>query len=208
MTVQQVADMPPVTVTRSDGSTLTSTASGRYQFLGKTLRALISSGAVSGDQQFDERTQDLLANRLIESRGLKQYQSGKISQSDFLDNLSKEWASLPTAGGSGYYSGQRASHAPDEVYAALPAQAGRQENIASDSNQSDIQAPGYLLKVADTTTPEAFQQYLREVERNPNTRTSWWPQSEESLIEMSRTMRRALNPGTDPLATGEAFQGL
>lgn len=91
-----------------------SSAAGRYQFLRKTLRSLVREGAVSMGDRFDKATQDRLATRLMERRGLGNYLAGKISETEFAQSLSKEWASLPAAtkdkkgraaNGQSYYAG-------------------------------------------------------------------------------------------------------
>ncbi len=63
--------------------------------------------------------QDRLACFLLGQRGIDKYLSGRLSEDTMLLNLSKEWASLPTAEGHGYYDGQRAAVRPDQVRAVL-----------------------------------------------------------------------------------------
>lgn len=91
-----------------------SEAAGRYQVLEDTLRGLRDSGQVSGSALFNARTQDHIGNILLERRGLSDFRAGRISQTQFGQNLSQEWASLPaltrdrsgrTATGQSYYAG-------------------------------------------------------------------------------------------------------
>lgn len=185
MTVSQVADLPPVSVTKEDGSVLRSTASGRYQFLSTTLKGLISGGVVDPNATFDSQTQDQLANHLIQQQGLSAYQSGKISSSEFLDNLSKEWASLPTAGGNSYYKGQASSHAPEDIYSALPSQ-------TPTAPVSSMAPTRSIFTVASNSTPQDFQEYLKQVEADQARGPSGIPTSEEGLLEISRMQREAL----------------
>lgn len=91
-----------------------SEAAGRYQIMEDTLRGLKSQGKVGGNELFNEATQDRLATTLMERRGLNDFQAGRISQDQFAQNLSMEWASLPAifsdkrgrpATGQSYYAG-------------------------------------------------------------------------------------------------------
>jgi hypothetical protein len=52
-----------------------------------------------------------MAMALLERRGLKDYESGKIGKEEFLNNLAKEWAGLPTTSGRSYYEGVGSNHA-------------------------------------------------------------------------------------------------
>jgi len=74
-----------------------SSAAGRYQIIGPTLRGLVRDGQASENDLFDASTQERLARSLMERRGLSSYQSGRISEDQFAQNLSQEWASLPVA---------------------------------------------------------------------------------------------------------------
>jgi hypothetical protein len=82
-----------------------STAVGKYQIIKKTLAGLIAEGAVKPSDKFDAATQDKLAIALLERRGLRDYQSGKIKPNTFADNLAMEWASLPMSNNRSYYAG-------------------------------------------------------------------------------------------------------
>lgn len=91
-----------------------SSAAGRYQIIRGTLRAQVRKGAVSMNDRFSVATQDRLALSLMEGRGLSRYKTGKMSLSDFAQELSREWASLPAitedlrgrrAEGQSYYAG-------------------------------------------------------------------------------------------------------
>jgi hypothetical protein len=94
-----------------------SSAVGRYQFLSSTLEGLKKEMGLSGNEKFDEAMQDKLAGQLMKRRGLDDYISGKISQEKFMENLSKEWASLPKdISGRGSYDGDKAgNHAARNV---------------------------------------------------------------------------------------------
>lgn len=121
MTVQQVLDWQD-----SIDARYPSEAAGRYQVMEDTLRGLVTSGKVSASAIFNETTQDKIALILMERRGLRAYQSGKISLQAFGNRLAQEWASLPVLTGSkrgaSYYAGDGLNHAlvtPERLEAAL-----------------------------------------------------------------------------------------
>jgi tape measure domain-containing protein len=64
------------------GDGLGSSALGRYQIVGKTLKGLMASMNLSGDELFDEKMQDQMAARLVAGRGAS------------TTGLRKEWTSL------------------------------------------------------------------------------------------------------------------
>jgi muramidase (phage lysozyme) len=82
-----------------------SSAFGKYQFIRKTLRNLLDDLDIPDSAKFTPELQDELALELLERRGLSKWEAGKISTEKFLDNLSKEWASLPYHTGRSYYAG-------------------------------------------------------------------------------------------------------
>jgi muramidase (phage lysozyme) len=84
-----------------------STAIGKYQFMSYTLPEYVKkAGLDPNNTRFDSVTQDLLADILIRERGYDSYKSGKISAEQFLENLSRAWAGLPSPskGGRSYYA--------------------------------------------------------------------------------------------------------
>ena len=99
-----------------------SSATGRYLFLRKTLDALKNEVGLNGSEPFDSLTQDVLAVRLLERRGLNKFLAGRLSANEFMLSLAKEWASIPvpenTKGhkrevtkGESYYSGDQLNYA-------------------------------------------------------------------------------------------------
>lgn len=97
-----------------------SSAVGRYQIVGKTLRALQQQMGFGDDQVFDAAFQDKLAVKLLEGRGLSSWMNGSMSDGEFLNNVAKEWASIPTTSGSGYYDNQkRTPVTPSDVLSAF-----------------------------------------------------------------------------------------
>ena len=91
-----------------------SEAAGAYQLMEDTLRPLPASAGLTTRDLFNEANQRKLATVLLKRRGLDKYLSGTISATQFAQNLSMEWASLPctitdkrgrAATGQSYYAG-------------------------------------------------------------------------------------------------------
>ncbi len=82
-----------------------SSAVGRYQIIQGTLRGLRDEMGLSGNEKFDSTMQDRMAMRLLERRGLDAYREGRMSENQFMDNVAKEWASMPNRHGRGHYDG-------------------------------------------------------------------------------------------------------
>jgi len=102
-----------------------SSAAGRYQIINKTLRKLVDMGVLSPTEKFSPAAQDRAARALMEGRGLSDYQSGRISATEFANNLSKEWAGLPVAtgnnAGKSYYDGYAGNSATTTVERVISA---------------------------------------------------------------------------------------
>jgi len=97
-----------------------SSAIGRYQIVRTTLRKLRSDLMLRDNELFTSEMQDRLALKLLEGRGLTSWSTGRISDFQFAQNLSKEWASLPNpVTDKGYYSGQHAAVSFDKVRVVL-----------------------------------------------------------------------------------------
>ena len=82
-----------------------SSAVGRYQIIRKTLEGLKDDMNLSGNEKFDAAMQDRMAIRLLEQRGLNDFKAGRIPPEKFMDNIAKEWASMPNRHGRGHYDG-------------------------------------------------------------------------------------------------------
>jgi len=70
-------------------------ATGRYQFIRKTLLGLKKTLGLSGTEMFTPELQDNLAMQLLRQRGLEEFRAGKLPVEKFANNLAHEWASLP-----------------------------------------------------------------------------------------------------------------
>lgn len=78
--------------------TFGSSACGRYQFMAgrnHTLQGLKNELGLLDRQIFDANLQDRLGYHLLLRRGYDNWIKGEMSDSQFMLNLSKEWASLP-----------------------------------------------------------------------------------------------------------------
>jgi muramidase (phage lysozyme) len=99
-----------------------SEAVGRYQIMEDTLRGfnndnrsssgpgLYARAGLTLNDLFSPQNQDLMAIELLKQRGLNRFFSGSLTDVQFGDNLSYEWASLPIISGpragQGRYTGQ------------------------------------------------------------------------------------------------------
>jgi muramidase (phage lysozyme) len=81
-----------------------SSAVGRYQIVGKTLRAIQKEMGLSDSTLFNQETQDAMAMHLLQKQGYDKWQVGTMSDRAFQVNLAKEWASVvdPRTGRSHY----------------------------------------------------------------------------------------------------------
>lgn len=95
-------------------------AIGRYQIVNipnaPTMEEVVRELGFTGDELFDQTTQDKMFTHLLKRRGFDDFQKGKLRWQDFANNLAKEWASLPVVTptrrgnislqpGMSYYSG-------------------------------------------------------------------------------------------------------
>lgn len=83
-------------------------ASGRYQYIYKTLKALVRQMGLDPDTtMFDEKTQDKIALfHLKKEHNLDKFLDGQITSKKFLKRLSRTWAGLPDPStGQSYYMG-------------------------------------------------------------------------------------------------------
>jgi muramidase (phage lysozyme) len=97
-----------------------SSAVGRYQIVGTTMRGLIQEmGLNPNETRFTPEIQDAMAARLLERRGMSRVERGQMTPEQFQNGLAREWASLPTTEGAGAYAGQRAHVSGADVQAAL-----------------------------------------------------------------------------------------
>mgnify|MGYP003624613451 FL=1 len=80
-------------------------AIGRYQFIPKTLARVARKIGARPKQRFSPHLQDKLADVLLAEAGLHRFREGTLKRADFMNNLAKIWAGLPTSSGKSYYAG-------------------------------------------------------------------------------------------------------
>ena len=80
-------------------------AIGRYQFIPATLRRVVSEVGFDRGTKFTPRVQDRLADVLLTEAGLQRFDRGLIGRHQFMNNLAKIWAGLPTSNGKSHYDG-------------------------------------------------------------------------------------------------------
>lgn len=98
-----------------------SSAVGRYQIVRTTLRQIKETLNLHGAELFNEEMQDRMGCYLLGLRGIDKWLGGRLSQDTLINNLAKEWASIPNTQGKGHYSGQNAGVTLDQVKTALAA---------------------------------------------------------------------------------------
>jgi hypothetical protein len=96
-------------------------AVGKYQQLPRYLvgRAKAAGLDVNKDLYSAENQEKIIINVNIKGRGGERWLRGEMSDEDFMQGLSQEFASLPNAQGKFYYAGQRSSMTPDRIKSAL-----------------------------------------------------------------------------------------
>jgi conjugal transfer mating pair stabilization protein TraG len=118
MTISQVFDLQRDMLNKGKESS----AVGRYQYIGSTLREMVKGLGIDPDTtKFDEKTQDNIAVTDMRRRcGLDAWLAGKQSDEDFLNRLSRVWASIPnTRTGGSFYAGVGSNKAGTRVDVAL-----------------------------------------------------------------------------------------
>ncbi len=96
-----------------------SSALGRYQIVRTTLRTIRKTLGLPTSALFDAAMQDRCACYLLGLRGIDKYLAGRLAEDTLIDNLAREWASLPTTYGKGAYAGQNAAVTPTRVRQVL-----------------------------------------------------------------------------------------
>lgn len=93
-----------------------SSAIGRYQFIRKTLKAMVKDLGIDQDVLFDRRTQDYLARRKLHRCG---FYERNLSDTRVANCLARTWAALPVVSGPrrgrSHYDGQSGNSAKTTV---------------------------------------------------------------------------------------------
>jgi hypothetical protein len=118
MTISRVA-VEAEKIGRSKGGT---GAVGRYQQLPWYLVSRARAAGLNPDKDlFSPKNQDLIASKvnIEQNRSGRRWLSGEISDEQFMQGLSQEFAAIPNAQGKFYYGGQKSSMTPARVKVAL-----------------------------------------------------------------------------------------
>lgn len=109
---------------RSRGRRYNSSASGRYQYIRKTLQSVVDSmGLNTATTKFTPEVQDqIVIHHLRADHGLDRWLAGRMSNEDFLNRLAGTWAGIPNTSGRSSYAGvldNRAGMSTRNAIAAL-----------------------------------------------------------------------------------------
>lgn len=98
-----------------------SSASGRYQYIRKTLSSVVRQmGLDTSKEKFTPKLQDEIAIfHLRANHGLDRWLSGSMSNEDFLNRLAGTWAGIPKTNGRSAYAGVLDNKAGIGAQAAL-----------------------------------------------------------------------------------------
>lgn len=110
-----------------------SSATGRYQFMGYTMKSLKKDLGLTGKEVLTPDFQDFLGYALMKRRGYYRFLTGKMSLVDYGKAIAQEWASFPVLAdcqgqkrwvvrGQSYYSGDGLNKSllkPERVEEAL-----------------------------------------------------------------------------------------
>lgn len=118
MTLKEI-DALQTKMLKHPANSFNSSALGRYQIVRTTLRAIRKSLGLSDNALFDPGMQDRCACYLLGLRGIDKYLAGRLAENTLIDNLAREWASLPIVSGKGAYAGQNVAVSPERVRQAL-----------------------------------------------------------------------------------------
>lgn len=99
-----------------------SSAVGRYQYIRKTLvDTAAQMGLDPATTVFDQKTQDAIATHTLRSIGLDKWLNEQMSDEQFLNNVAKIWAGIPTTSGISAHAGVGSNKAGTTAQNALAA---------------------------------------------------------------------------------------
>lgn len=144
-----------------DNAKWNSSAIGRYQIVRTTLRDIKRTLSLASAEKFDEEMQDRMACYLLGIRGIDKYLAGRLKEDTLINNLAKEWASLPTVSGKGNYSGQNARVTTARVRTALD-EVKRRHMLGTPTIEVEVPVP-----VEKPVVPQ-------KIEKEMNQKTNWF----------------------------------
>lgn len=176
MTIAEVQALQK-TMTKANG--FASSAVGKYQMISATLAEQAKKAGLDPSKaKFDQKTQDLLANQLIDQAGY-----GKASVDVVMKKLAGTWASLPMdMSGRGAYDGfntNKAGIKPEDLVAAITAP-------KSGLQRTDIAVAQEKIK------DDKVQKQQNTQSAEINARDS--QQMNQLLMGLNDTMRQMLSP--------------
>ncbi|WP_271909476.1 hypothetical protein [Leisingera sp. SS27] len=86
-------------------------AIGNFQIIPSTLLNLQKRLGLPGGTLFSRETQNRMAALLISDAGYQKFAAGRMSRSQFMDNLARIWAGLPLVSGKSAYHGYAGNRA-------------------------------------------------------------------------------------------------
>jgi hypothetical protein len=194
MTIAEVQQMQKSMIGKGHAST----AVGKYQFISATLAEQVKkSGLDPNKTKFDQKTQDLLAQQLIDQAGV-----GRTDTATAMKKLAGTWASLPKdMSGRGAYdgfNGNKAGIDPNEL--AMAINKGQAMAIAGPSNKYDSKTAGVNPAEKLPTAPATS---AGQAQADPNEPPAWLNSLTGALEQQNRlfsdvadnTKRTAQNTG-------------
>lgn len=136
MTLAQIDDLQTKMLNHPKNK-LRSSALGMYQIIRTTRRMIQKTLNIPDTALFDADMQDQMACFLLGQRGVDKWLAGRLKTNTLLNNLSKEWASLPNENDVGTYAGQRTGAKVQEVMAAL-AQVKKRHNEGQPKERVEV----------------------------------------------------------------------
>jgi muramidase (phage lysozyme) len=148
-----------------DNARLNSSAIGRYQIVRTTMREIKRTLSLTGLEKFDADMQDRMACYLLGVRGIDKYLAGRLKEDTLINNLAKEWASLPTTKGKGHYDGQNARVGVARV----------RETLAEIKKRHALGQPTVTVEVPVEVPVEVEKPVVpKTIEREVNQKTNWF----------------------------------
>lgn len=151
-----------------------SSACGRYQFMKGTLETLTNGGGFNRLMLMSPEVQDHMGYELLRRRGYEKFMSGKMSATDFGNQIAMEWASFPVLSaingkrrGQSYYAGDGLNHVlvgPEPVERMLSQM--RAASIVSVAEPQPVSAPR-AATVSASTVPAPWWQTAFGLGRKP-----------------------------------------
>lgn len=178
MTIAQVLDYQKQLLSQGQKSS----AVGRYQFIRSTLAEEASAAGIDiNKEKFTPENQDkLILNRLKRVRGLDKFKSGQLSPQQFAENLSMEFASLPSpikgGGTKSYYegiAGNKSLTSMENVYAAISPKTSSTQLASASSAVSDarqeMSSQPIIVNAPTTNVQQQSKSQSQQQSNLPNT---------------------------------------